>query len=63
IPVRPVTDDLDAALAALARSMDYRIDEAATDEARSSDALALAQLLGLDPEIIALARGNLRSDK
>jgi DNA mismatch repair protein MutS2 len=56
IPQRSATERLDEALAALAASMDYTIVEVTDDRARSSDALALAELLGLDEAIVADAR-------
>lgn len=46
--------DLDAALDAINAAMDYRI-VAADDAAQHSDALALAQLLGLDETVVARA--------
>jgi hypothetical protein len=51
--VRP--EHLDAALDAIAAAMDYRI-VAAADGAAGSDALALAELLGLEPGVIERAR-------
>lgn len=47
--------DLDAALDAINLAMDYRV-VGARDGAATSDALALAQLLGFDPTVIARAR-------
>lgn len=44
------------ALALLAASMDYTITEVAQDSAPSADAIALAEILGLDHELIAAAR-------
>ncbi|MDQ6932636.1 MAG: hypothetical protein M3160_05610 [Candidatus Eremiobacteraeota bacterium] len=44
------------ALALLAASMDYTITEVAEDSAPSADAIALAEILGLDHELIAAAR-------
>jgi hypothetical protein len=49
------TDDLDAALDAIGAAMDYRL-VGARDGNPASDALALAQLLGLDPGLVARAR-------
>jgi hypothetical protein len=48
-------DDLDAALDAINRAMDYRVVDA-RDGAAMSDALALARLLGFDATVIARAR-------
>jgi hypothetical protein len=48
-------NDLDAALDAINRAMDYRVVDA-RDGAARSDALALAALLGFDPAAIARAR-------
>lgn len=61
IPQRPATERLDEALSALAASMDYTIVEITDDRAGSSDALALAELLGLDEAIVADARRALSS--
>jgi DNA mismatch repair protein MutS2 len=56
IPKRPATTDLHEALAALAASMDYTIAEVGEGEENSgADAIALAQLLGLDQELVAAA--------
>ncbi|HEX3468835.1 MAG TPA: hypothetical protein VHT05_12230 [Candidatus Elarobacter sp.] len=48
-------NDLDAALDAINRAMDYRVVDA-RDAAAASDALALAALLGFDASVIARAR-------
>ena len=55
LPDRPETADLHAALAALAASMDYTIAEVGSDSAPGSDAVALAELLGLDEAIVRSA--------
>jgi len=52
VPPRSLTD----ALALLAVSMDYTISEVAEDSALAADAIALAEILGLDHELIAAAR-------
>jgi DNA mismatch repair protein MutS2 len=59
IPQRPAASDLREALAALAASMDYTIAEVTADQEQCSDAIALAELLGLDPALVASARGVL----
>lgn len=51
--------DLHAALRALAAAMDYSIAEVSDDSARSSDALELAILLGLDDRLVEEARRHL----
>lgn len=48
--------DLSAALDVLASSMDYSVEEISGESAASADAIELAQLLGLDPDIIADAK-------
>ncbi|MDQ6826235.1 MAG: hypothetical protein M3Z14_03435, partial [Candidatus Eremiobacteraeota bacterium] len=48
--------NLDEALALLATSMDYSISEVAQDAVGRADAIALAQILGLDQELVAAAR-------
>ncbi len=48
-------DDLDAALDAINLAMDYRVVDA-RDGAATSDALALARLLGFDATVVARAR-------
>jgi len=52
---RSAARDLNAALAALGNSMDYSIVEVVDGADRHGDAIALAHLLGLDEEIVALA--------
>lgn len=52
---RARSGDLDAALAALAGSMDYAVVEVGEGVERHADAIALAHLLGLDEEIVAEA--------
>ena len=51
--------DLETALARIANSMDYRLRRAGEDAVPISDAIALADALGLEPELIARARANL----
>ena len=53
--------DIDRLLAALADCMDYRIEELSEDRRESSDALALASLLGVDEGIVLRARGILKT--
>jgi len=48
-------DDLDAALDAINLAMDYRVVDA-RDGAATSDALALARLLGFDATVVARAQ-------
>ena len=60
IPQRPPTNDLSAALATLAASMDYTIEEVRGKAERRSDAIALASLLGLDEALVATAYHELR---
>lgn len=50
---------LEAALARIARAMDYALVPVADDEAQPSDALALAEALGLDAAFVADARDSL----
>lgn len=52
----PAPLDFDAALARIARAMDYRITRVDEDAAASSDALELGAALGLDAEFVARAR-------
>ncbi len=52
IPAPPATTDVAEALATLAKSMDYRIEEVTGDTARRADAIALAALLGVDREYV-----------
>ncbi|MGZ3496087.1 MAG: lysine 5,6-aminomutase reactivase ATPase KamC [Vulcanimicrobiaceae bacterium] len=59
VPRTPPSGDLGQALAALAASMDYAIVEVTGDGERQADAIALAQLLGLDAALIAEARAAL----
>jgi multidrug efflux pump subunit AcrA (membrane-fusion protein) len=61
IPERPATDDLHAALQTLAASMDYTIEEVREGQERSSDAIALASLLGLDSRVVEAAYRELRN--
>jgi DNA mismatch repair ATPase MutS len=51
----PATHDLAEALAALAASMDYTIAEVTGEDAAQADAIALAELLGLDREFVKAA--------
>ncbi len=51
--------DLHAALERIGRAMDYRIVRVDGDAPPRADALALADVLGLDPELIARARAAL----
>jgi len=55
IPAGPAPD-VDAALAALAGSMDYRLSEVTGDAAARADAIALAALLGVEPAYVEAAR-------
>ena len=55
----PVPRDLDAALARIARAMDYRITRVDEDAAEGSDALELGAALGLDAAFVARARAAL----
>ncbi len=61
IPQPPPTGDLHQALAALAESMDYTIAEVGDDASTVADAIALASLLGLDAELVEIARRHLAS--
>ncbi|MDQ2865004.1 MAG: hypothetical protein M3R51_02140 [Candidatus Eremiobacteraeota bacterium] len=61
IPHPPTTTNLSDALAALAASMDYTIEEVREDTADRSDAIALASLLGLDEGLVQSAYRELRS--
>lgn len=56
VPARRSTEDLAEALAELARQMDYTIAEITDGRDSQADAIALAQLLGLDDELIGAAR-------
>lgn len=60
IPKHPAVSDLSAALATLAASMDYTIEEVRGDAERRSDAIALASLLGLDEALVTSAYERLR---
>ncbi len=51
--------DLDAALARIARAMDYRIARVDEDAVPAADALELARALGLDAPLVARARAAL----
>jgi DNA mismatch repair protein MutS2 len=51
--------DLASALERIGRAMDYRITRVDEDAVPRADALALADLLGLDPELLARARATL----
>lgn len=62
IPEAPRASSLADALAALAASMDYTIEEVTGGTARRSDAIALASLLGLDENIVASAYRELREE-
>ncbi len=55
--------DLRGALEALARAMDYSVLPAAGTDAATSDALALAELLGLDGSVVAAARAALYAER
>ncbi|MBV8197705.1 MAG: hypothetical protein JO263_06200 [Candidatus Eremiobacteraeota bacterium] len=55
IPSRPRGDRIDEVLAELGALMDYRVAEVGDADAPAGDAVALADLLGLDPEFIAAA--------
>ncbi len=61
IPTPSPGADIDRLLAALADCMDYRIEELSEDRRASSDALALASLLGVDEEIVLRARSILKT--
>jgi hypothetical protein len=50
---------LEAALARIARAMDYALVPVADDAPQPSDALALAEALGLDASFVADARESL----
>jgi DNA mismatch repair protein MutS2 len=52
IPEQPKTADLANALATLAASMDYTLEEVRDERSRSADAIALAALLGIERPII-----------
>lgn len=59
VPKQRVAGDLHAALAALGESMDYSIVEVGEAGETQADAIALAHLLGLDDEIVAMANAAL----
>ena len=61
IPTPRPGADIDRLLAALADCMDYRIEELTEDRRESSDALALASLLGVDEGIVLRARAILKT--
>jgi DNA mismatch repair protein MutS2 len=52
IPQRPATADLSQALATLAASMDYTLEEVGVQGTAGADAIALAALLGIERSII-----------
>jgi DNA mismatch repair ATPase MutS len=56
VPATPASGDLNEALAALADSMDYSVAEVSEGGAEHADAIALAQLLGLDEDVVAEAK-------
>ncbi|MDP9110277.1 MAG: hypothetical protein M3M96_01395, partial [Candidatus Eremiobacteraeota bacterium] len=62
IPKLPATNDLADALATLAASMDYTIEEVDAGTERRSDAIALASLLGLDEAIVGSAYRELNAE-
>jgi hypothetical protein len=62
IPKAARGGDLQAALAALAESMDYSVSEVRGDGARHADALALAALIGLDEDVVAEAAALLHDE-
>jgi len=59
VPLTSVSGDLNAALAALAESMDYAVIEVGDEGERQADAIALAQLLGLDEDIVEEAKESI----
>jgi len=59
-PPPPEDGDLSEALAALADAMDYTLAEVTADAPPQTDALALAELLGLDPALVRAAHAHLR---
>ncbi|MDQ2679428.1 MAG: hypothetical protein M3Y21_00165 [Candidatus Eremiobacteraeota bacterium] len=63
VPSIPPTRDLAAALDKLATEMDYTIAEITDDRPPHADAIALAQLLGLDPGLIAAAHTALTGER
>lgn len=62
VPAAPPGGDLQSALAALAKSMDYRVYEVDGNGAAQADAIALAHLLGLDDDLVAEAGMLLRDE-
>ena len=56
VPATPASGDLSEALAALADSMDYSVAEVTEGAQEHADAIALAQLLGLDEDVVAEAK-------
>ncbi len=59
VPNRPADGDLASALAALAEAMDYTLAEVTAATPPQTDALALAELLGLDSALIRAAHERL----
>jgi len=51
--------DLETALARIADAMDYRLRRVSEDAVPASDAIALADALGLEPDLIARAKASL----
>lgn len=62
VPKAAPAGDLQAALASLADSMDYAVEEVSDGSDRQADAIALAQLLGLDEDLVAEAADVLRGE-
>lgn len=62
VPETPPHGDLNAALAALAKSMDYAVVEVRGDGRRQADAIALAHLLGMEDDLVAEAGMLLRDE-
>lgn len=58
-PKRVIGGDLSAALAALAQAMDYSIGAVESAAEEHADAIALAELLGVEPQLVAAARSAL----
>lgn len=59
VPPRAEGTDLQTALGLLAEAMDYSIAEVGSEGAGQADAIALAQLLGLDDDIVMEAKEGL----
>ncbi len=59
VPSVAASPNLEEAIERIAAVMDFRIAQVAEDAATSTDALALAEALGLDPVIVARARAAL----